>query len=359
MTISRSKVSPHILTRLAPAVPSEVYDTYWKFAVERQDIFFRRFEKQKAPWTNDSILKQHKFTNAYRASDRVSQYLIRNVIYRGDPAANEVFFRIMLFKVFNKIETWELLKNQLGSISYADYSFKAYSRILSSALEKGLRIFSAAYIMPSGCSSFGHRQKHKNLLHLIQLMMDDNVPEKLTETRSMQAAYELLKTYPMLGDFLAYQLVTDINYSELTHFTEMEFVVPGPGARNGIHKCFKSLGGLREVEIIKFMADRQEHEFEQLELVFRSLWGRSLQLIDCQNLFCEVDKYSRVRHPEVEGLSKRKKIKQRLRPNLTPVDYWYPPKWGINEHIVLSNKRASNIMEYQKKTQNGTCLKKS
>ena len=27
---------------------------------------------------------------------------------------------------------------------------------------------------------------------------------------------------------------------------------------------------------------------------FRDLWGRPLQLIGCQNLFCEVDKYARV-----------------------------------------------------------------
>ena len=64
----------------------------------------------------------------------------------------------------------------------------------------------------------------------------------------------------------------------------MEFVVPGPGARDGISKCFNDLGGLSEVEIIKLMADRQESEFERLGLEFRSLWGRPLQLIDCQNL---------------------------------------------------------------------------
>ena len=51
---------------------------------------------------------------AYRASDRVSQYLIRNVIYRHDQGPEEVFFRIMLFKLFNKIETWELLEEHSG-----------------------------------------------------------------------------------------------------------------------------------------------------------------------------------------------------------------------------------------------------
>jgi hypothetical protein len=152
----------------------------------------------------------------------------------------------------------------------------------------------------------------------------------------MQRAFELLKSYPSLGDFLAYQYVTDINYSELTNFNEADFVVPGPGALDGIRKCFSDRGGLNEPEVIKFMMDRQEQEFERLGLTFRSLWGRPLQLIDCQNLFCEVDKYARVRHPEIEGLSGRSRIKQRFSPRASLQPPWYPPKWGLNEAIAAS-----------------------
>ena len=69
-----------VFSRLAPVEPSAVYDTYWRFAAERQEIFFRRIEHSMGLWTTDPILSQYKFTNAYRASDRVSQYLIRHVI---------------------------------------------------------------------------------------------------------------------------------------------------------------------------------------------------------------------------------------------------------------------------------------
>jgi hypothetical protein len=132
--------------------PSVVYDTYWRFAAERQNIFFRRLEGQPSPWTDDSILAEYKFTNAYRASDRVSQYLIRHVVYRKDlpTSANEVFFRTMLFKLFNKIETWEALEAEFGSVTFEDYSFERYDRVLSRAMAAGNRIYSAAYIMPSG-----------------------------------------------------------------------------------------------------------------------------------------------------------------------------------------------------------------
>ena len=137
----------------------------------------------------------------------------------------------------------------------------------------------------------------------------------------------------MIGDFLAYQFVTDLNYSEICDFSEMEFVVPGPGARDGIHKCFSDLGGLSEPDIIRLVTDRQEYEFERLELAFRSLWGRRLQLIDCQNLFCEVSKYARVRHPDVTGVNDRNRIKQVYRPSGDPIEFWFPPKWAIDAQL--------------------------
>jgi thymidylate kinase len=322
-------------SHILPLKPSVVYDTYWRFAAERQETFFRRLEGRLRPWTSDPILAEYKFTNAYRASDRVSQYLIRRVIYRDDlpNTPEEVFFRIMLFKFFNKIETWDRLEQALGPLSFEEYSFDRYDKVLTRAMDDGAAIYSAAYIMPSGGRELGHDRKHRNHLVLLERMLADSVPQRLAESRSMQRAFELLKAYPSLGDFLAYQFVTDINYSDVTDFPESEFVVPGPGALDGIKKCFRDRGGLNDAEVIKFMTDRQEREFERLGIAFRSLWGRRLQLIDCQNLFCEVDKYARVGHPEIEGLSGRTRIKQRFDPKNTIPRPWYPPKWGLNEVI--------------------------
>ena len=149
----------------------------------------------------------------------------------------------------------------------------------------------------------------------------------------MAEAYDVLLSYPSIGPFLAYQLVTDLNYSTHLSFSEEEFVVPGPGARDGLRKCFADAGGLSDAELIRWTMDRQAREFEEDDLVFHDLWGRALQLIDCQNLFCEVDKYSRAAHPDVVGPSGRRRIKQKFRPRPEPVTAWYPPKWGINETV--------------------------
>lgn len=327
--------SPIVISHILPAKPTLVFDTYWRFAAERQNIFFRKLRGQPQPWTDDPILATFKFTNAYRASDRVSQYLIRHVIYRDDlpSSLEEVFFRIILFKLFNKIETWQLLEKNVGEIIYGEYSFDQYDQVLTQARQAGKSVYSAAYIMPSGGKSFGYAVKHRNHLKLIEQMIADELPKKLANASSMHQAFQLIRAYPTIGDFLAYQFVTDVNYSEITDFSEMDFVVPGPGALDGIRKCFADRGGLNEPEIIKFMTERQEVEFERLDLEFQALWGRPLQLIDCQNLFCEVDKYSRVHHPTVVGISGRTRIKQKYTAVPQQIDYWYPPKWNINQFI--------------------------
>ena len=140
-------------------------------------------------------------------------------------------------------------------------------------------------------------------------------------------------TRPCLGfagsaPFLAYQLITDLNYTNIMNFSEMDFVVPGPGARSGIRKCFADCGDYNEADLIRFVAERQEHEFAIREIAFQDLWGRPLQLIDCQNLFCEVDKYARVVHPDVRGVGGRSRIKQRFQAAPDPVEAWFPPKLG-------------------------------
>jgi len=326
---------------------SEVYETYWRFAYERQEIFFRKINQQRQPWSKDPILQQYKFTNAYRASDRVSQYLIQNIIYKGDSSPIEVFFRIMLFKFFNRIETWELLREHFSEISYRDYSFREYDNLLTKLMSNGVKIFSSAYIMPSGQSSFNSPKKHRNYLRLLERMVDDEIADRLTEMKTLQDAFNKIRSYPMMGDFLAFQYIIDINYSTITDFSEMDFVIPGPGAKSGIQKCFYDTANLTESDIIKFMAERQNYEFDRLELPFKSLWGRQLQLIDCQNLFCEVDKYSRLSHPHIQGLHDRKRIKNSYQPRSNQVNYWYPPKWNINQSIPNTASEQDNILKSQ------------
>ena len=165
-------------------------------------------------------------------------------------------------------------------------------------------------------------------------------PSRLLDAKSMEGAFKLLRAYPLIGDFLAYQFVTDLNYSNMLNFPEMDFVIAGPGAKDGISKCFTTTGEFAEADLIRLIADGQNEEFARLGLSFRALWGRPLQLIDCQNLFCEVSKYARLAHPEIPGISGRTRIKQKFTRNPELIHYWFPPKWGLNDLISAESKHA-------------------
>lgn len=322
-----------IIKKRKKPVSSIVFDTYWQFATLRQNIFFEKLNN-KSSQVEDEILRKHKFTNAYRASDRVSQYLIKNIIYKGQQNFEEVFLRTILFKIFNKISTWELLINGVEEITVRDFNLKRYSKIIFEAINAKETIYSGAYIMASGKSNFGYNKKFENHLCLIELMLKEQLPERILNAKKLEDVFNLLKGYPTIGNFLAFQFTIDLNYSANLQFSEMDFVVPGPGAKDGIRKCFTDYGDYSEADIIKYVTDIQDAEFERLGLSFKDLWGRKLQLIDCQNLFCEVDKYARVKHPDISGLSDRKRIKQLYRPNnVEAIKFWYPPKWGINDKI--------------------------
>jgi len=323
--------------------PTQVFDTYWRFAAARQAVYEARLAGQSPPWSDDPILGAYRFTNCYRAADRVSQYLITQVCYRGDLSWDEVFFRVLLFKIFNRVATWRLLTSQLGQVTWEQYEHSTYNAVLSEALAAGERIYSAAYIMPQ--PSLGEERKHSNHLRLLELMMKDRAPQKVAEAPSMAAAFKVLTGYPGVGAFLAYQYLIDLNYTAGLGFSEMDFVVPGPGAKDGIRKCFGAAADGIEAEVIRYMTDTQDEHFARLGLRFARLGGRRrLQLIDCQNLFCEVGKYARVAHPETRGISGRTRIKQAYRRDQEPVSAWFPPKWGLNEkgqHPASSDPDAS------------------
>lgn len=309
--------------------PTVVFDTYWKFAAERQNIFYNKLRNEKT-LTDDTIFQNYKFTNVYRIQDRVSQYLVSEVIYSHNNSPRDILFRILLFKIFNKIETWNYIERELGQINYQSFDFDRYDTLLSGLLDNNISIYSAAYIMASAKSKYGQKRKHQNHLLMIREMVEDGLAEKLMRSKDMKEGYELLLNYTSIGTFLAYQLITDINYSELTNYSEMEFVKAGPGAIEGIQKCFSDIGKNSYEDVIKYMTETQEYHFNRLGLNFHYLNDRRLQLIDCQNVFCEVAKYSRVAHPEFSGTNGRKRIKQKYKPTGTEIKYYYPPKWEIN-----------------------------
>lgn len=310
-----------------------IYDLYWYFAAERQAAFERRVSGSPAPWTTDPVLQTYKFCNVYRASDRVSQYLIRNVAYHDEPITPvDRLFQITAFRMFSNIDTWNGVRMVLGRHpTLEDLKTGDFAQALDSVKIQNGGLYTGAFIL-CATSAYGHSIKHLNHVELFRHMfLDSGLGERLIAARTLKEIYELLHGYPLMGDFMSYQVAIDLNYSDVVNFSENDFTQPGPGALRGIRKAFENTGDFSPSELILWMVDNQEKEFERLGHSFHGLWGRPLHAIDCQGLFCELDKYCREAAPELA--SARKRIKARFRPSAVPIQLFYPPKWGLNEKL--------------------------
>lgn len=311
----------------------DIFQFYFYFIQERMAIFWKQQTAVTNVLTDDPILKHNKFTNVYRACDRVSQYLIKDVIYDHLKGMNEIdiLLRIIVFKIFNKIETWEYLESNLGTLSASNFEFKQINALLEKRKQDS-PIFSNAYMMTGTHSKYNHlKYKHEKWLQMVKTeLIDDGVFEKIIKAKSMEEVYQTLRSISFIGDFLAYQYTIDMNYSPVLNFSEDSFVKAGIGAIRGIKKCFEPLGKSSFEDAIRYTQDN----FESLQskygfTEFQNLWGRKPQLIDLQNCFCETDKYLRVKIPELQVDNTR--IKQKYKTSKGSIALFFPPKWELND----------------------------
>jgi hypothetical protein len=310
-----------------------VYELYWKFAAERQKAFEARVSGRPWPWTDDLILQEYKFCNVFRAADRVSQYMIRDVAYRDDDSTPEDrLFQIVAFRTFSNIRTWDTATAILGrSPRIVDLESGAFESALDVAKERNGGLYTGAFIL-CATNAYGRSIKHLNHIELFKdMFVMSHLSDRLLEARSLREIYDLLHTFPLMGDFMSYQTAIDLNYSGHINFSEDDFTQPGPGAVRGIKKVFLDLGGLTPQEVIMWMVDHQEKEFRRLGHEFNGLWGRRLHAIDAQGLFCETDKYCREAVPGLK--SARSRIKARFVSDPESMQLFFPPKWGINPEL--------------------------
>lgn len=313
-----------------PPIPRQrIYDLYWYFASERQQVFEKRLAGQPAPWTDDPILQKYKFCNVFRATDRVSQYMIRDVCYHPEDCSPEDrLFQIVAFRLFSKIETWEAVCSNLGrSPTIEDLISGAFTRALEYANEQNGGLYTNAFIL---CATNAYDQPRKYLTHvelLRDMFVNHQLAMQLLEATSLKEIYILLHTFPLMGDFMSYQIAIDLNYSALINFSENDFTQPGPGAIRGLKKVFESLGDYTPAEAVLWIVEQQDKEFARLNLPPATLFGRKLKAIDCQNVLCETDKYCREAVPELT--SARSRIKTGYSQPKPLPELFLPPKWSI------------------------------
>ncbi|MGD0318213.1 MAG: nucleotide kinase domain-containing protein [Nitrososphaerales archaeon] len=273
-------------------VNPDILDLFFRFIYERHQIYCKRFvQKLPAPWTNDRILRKYKFTNVYRELDRGTLYLTNEIIGRGSD--RDVIFNILLYRIFNNIETYRAI----GFQTVESFDAANTIRLLESRSKAGKAIFTNAF-MVSGTRYADSNSKIVNMVNGV--IRDDLVKnfdshfQRIKNSKSLEDAHAAIKEITHFGDFLSYEAIIDINYSGIIRFSEDDWVNPGPGCKKGINYIFSSKGDHSYAEIIRILREDQHIHFDRLNLNFKGLSPKDLTLRNIEHSLCEFSKYYRL-----------------------------------------------------------------
>lgn len=274
-----------------------MFEDFFEYARKRHQIYIDRKAGKPYPWTTDPILLEYRFCNVYRELDTTTQWFRENVRepLRHSP---EALFATVAFRWFNKTETGKVMKEWLlGGAANWDKA-KVYQ-----TLRHLKPIVTGSYIIktPDGMD------KLSGVLWCIDQIGKDcnfiarNAKDKLTQ----ENVWELLKEYPFLGDFMAYEIVTDLTHTDILHKAGdiMTWANPGPGAARGYSRIlgreptYFNRGSRQDRKLL--IEGMQDILKESPDTCFNGspdwpLWT----MREVEHTLCEFDKYSRVKNGE-------------------------------------------------------------
>jgi hypothetical protein len=288
---------------------------FFDFARERHAIYRKRATKEPAPWTDDPILQQYRFTNVFRELDATTIWFREKV---RDPlrATPEVLLATVVFRLFNRITTGEAIFCQ-GVLDIESGSKTAWELFLTKGDTRWLKRAILSYCGDDGPYVTGSYiiktpdglDKLDGVLRIIEWFVERRTPpadaQWLEVANSMlehpglttlEKAWDWLTTFPFIGDFTAYEIVTDLRHTDLLCRAPdiMTWANPGPGCRRGLNVV---MGRDADGNVSRGQMLGEMHNI-LLESMDRHSWPGNWpawEMRDVEHTLCEYFKYHRVR----------------------------------------------------------------
>lgn len=281
---------------------------FYNFIYDRQLVWYKRtILKQPYPWTDDPILKTYKFCNTYRELDKGTMYLIEAIINNKRIPLGSKLLNCMIYRRFNLPGFFEWIDGPIlekGFFPFDNLIFKLEKR-----KAKGLNLFNDAYIVSQTPydRKIGRKEKFVQQLCIFRDLMNKSEYTRLSldiiTSRNLKNVHSILKDRVFgMGDFLAYQTVTD-----LTYFPEFKgkwdinsFVAMGPGSKPGVELIYNTrpidyaerCHELWRCQDFWFDKLKKETSRDWNKIKFRKPYFKSeyLSLSNIQNCLCEFRK---------------------------------------------------------------------
>lgn len=239
---------------------------FYNYARKRHAVYLDRAAGKPWPWTDDPVLQQYRFTNIFRELDAVTLWFAKHV---RDPMRDtpEVLLATVIFRWYNRVTSGEAIWLQQGLDGHTAWGHHTDSKaVFKSALRHALKTYcgdgpyvTGSYIIntPPGMTKFDGvlwniEQFISNAFQL-QIGTDrqqrpDRGWRKAADIMlanrgkvSLEQVWNWLRQYPSMGDFMAYEVVTDLRHTALLDKAPdiMTWANPGPGAARGAGRVFE------------------------------------------------------------------------------------------------------------------------
>lgn len=270
-----------------------------EWATEREVIRIKRLNGVQPPWTENPILQRYRFCNVCRRDDRVSQWLLRNVLSKRATFTDPMVF-LKLVAICRWVNWPPTLKNMEGLVGDDFIDLPSMGNVLDNLVVVGTKAWTGAYLIraPSRKHYPDGIPKGKFVAEVVVGAMD-GIAEPLQAaiaSKSAEATWAVMKSLPNWGSFMAGQFVADLTYTSLldTAYDLYSWAPMGPGSKRGFNRLLnrplKARVGPNEWNYWLPVWRKQVAEATGL--------GDRLNLMDLQNCLCETDKFIRVKNGE-------------------------------------------------------------
>lgn len=311
-------VRQDVIETARPKINTKVLRYFYDFLVERYNIHLKKdVFGENAPWTDNPILKDYRFTNIRREHDRETKWVIDKIVNSPEVSYSDKLLNCILFRLYNKHETAGLIEMPLEFSK--GMNLEGYRK----QFDKASKVYPNRVFFTSAFYTTGMRNALKKFtgeengcmrpLKFVYYLYEIGFVKKILSCKRPDEVMSELTKLPGIGDFLAYQIFVDFTYIEEFPFSENEFTVAGPGCKMGLGFLFDNTDAMTPEECLFWLRNRinsgklfkQIGKTLDLEALFRDLpkYDRKMNVMSLENCMCELSKYTRA----MRGQSKPKK----------------------------------------------------
>lgn len=268
-------------------------EEFYRLAYERQSIWHKKASGLGAPWTDNPVFSEWRFTNVFRELDHGTVRLVKaleDADYSGC-SESAVVFNVWLYRMLNLVDSWEAVTGG-QFIGMLEPDLNLLIEKLEARQTGGQPLFTSSHTTSS----------LKVMLEAMPTVVKVASPlaKRFESFQDLRDVYEHIRCLPGVGNFISYQIAQDLTYGPVPVVTASvsEWAPASPGVLGGLEALFgRRITPSEAVHCMNQIKDLQDETFDKLGLDFQLVAHPDhtrMSLSATEHWTCEYMKYHRI-----------------------------------------------------------------